>query len=153
MRRREFFSVLSGVAAAWPLTARAQQPDRMRRIAVLMLQDEDDPESKPRIEALTQGLQQFNWTSGRNVQIEVRWGAADAARSRKYATELVALAPDVVLTTASAATAAVQEITRTLPIVFVNVTDPVGAGYVASLAREVCRPPSGASRTDAILAS
>jgi putative tryptophan/tyrosine transport system substrate-binding protein len=136
MRRREFFIVLGGAAALWPLAAEGQQqPDRMRRIAVLMLQDQDDPESKPRIAALIQGLQELNWSVGRNVQIDIRWGAAAAARSRKAAAELMALAPDVILTTASAATEAVQEVTRTLPIVFVNVTDPVGAGYVASLAR------------------
>jgi ABC-type uncharacterized transport system substrate-binding protein len=135
MRRREFITLVGGVTAAWPLAARAQKSDRMRRIGVLMLQAEDDPESAPRIAALVEGLQQLNWSAGRNVQIDIRWGAADATRSRKYAAEMVELAPDVILATASAATAAMQEVTRTLPIVFVNVTDPVGAGYVASLAR------------------
>jgi putative ABC transport system substrate-binding protein len=132
MRRREFITLLGGTIT-WPLAARAQEPDRMRRIGVLMFQAEDDPESTPRITALVQGLQQLNWSTGRNVQIDIRWGAADAARSRKYAAEMVGLAP--ILATASAATVAMQEVTRTLPIVFVNVTDPVGAGYVASLAR------------------
>jgi ABC-type uncharacterized transport system substrate-binding protein len=135
MERREFIGLIGGAVTAWPLTAKCQQSDRTRRIAVLMLQDEEDPESKPRIAALIQGLQALNWTVGRNVQIDIRWGAADITRSRHAAAELMALAPDVILTTASAATAAVQEATRTLPIVFVNVTDPVGAGYVASLAR------------------
>src|SRR5262249_27042613 len=134
MRRREFISLVGG-AAAWPLTARAQQGERMQRIGVLMRTGGDDPQSKPRVAAFLQGLQQLGWTEGRNVQIDIRWGAADAPSSRRYAAEMVALAPDVILTVASAATAAVQEATRTLPIVFVNVSDPVGAGYVASLAR------------------
>jgi ABC-type uncharacterized transport system substrate-binding protein len=134
MKRREFISLVGGVAA-WPLTARAQQGERMRRIGVLISQAADDPQSKPRVAAFLQGLQQLGWTEGRNAQIDIRWGVADAASSRRYAAEMVALAPDVILTAASAATAAVQEATRTLPIVFVNVTDPVGAGYVASLAR------------------
>src|SRR5215468_4717254 len=134
MRRREFIGLVSGVAA-WPLTARAQQGERMRRIAVLVSNAADDPQGKPRVAALMQGLQQLGWTEGRNVQIDIRWGVADAVSSRRYAAEMVALAPDVVLTASSAATAAMQEATRTLPIVFVNVTDPVGAGFVASLAR------------------
>jgi putative ABC transport system substrate-binding protein len=135
MRRREFITILSGAAAMWPLAARAQQSDRVRRIGVLMASTADDPEFKARIAAFQQGLQQLGWSDGRNVQIDIRWGVADAASSRRYAAEMVALAPDVILTGASAATAAVQEATRTLPIVFVNVSDPVGAGYVASLAR------------------
>ena len=135
MRRREFITVVGGVAASWPLAARAQQPDRMRRIGVLMSFAEDDPQAKFRLEVLTERLQQLDWIVGRNVKIDVRWGAADAVRSRKYAAELVALAPDVVLAGASEATAALREATRTVPIVFVGVTDPVGAGYVASLAR------------------
>jgi putative ABC transport system substrate-binding protein len=134
MQRREFITLLGG-AAAWPLTARAQQGERMRRIGVLMLRAEDDPEGQAGVAAFVQTLQSLGWTTGRNVQIDIRWGVADAASSRRYAAEMVALAPDVILTGASAATAAVQEATRTLPIVFVGVTDPVGAGYVASLAR------------------
>jgi putative tryptophan/tyrosine transport system substrate-binding protein len=134
MQRRQFIALLGGVAV-WPLTARAQQGERMRRIGVLIGQAADDPQGKPRVAAFLQGLQQLGWTEGRNVQIDIRWGAADAASSRRYAAEMVALAPDVILTSASAATAAVLEATRTLPIVFVNVADPVGAGYVASLAR------------------
>jgi putative ABC transport system substrate-binding protein len=134
MKRREFI-ILVGGAAAWPLTARAQQGERMRRIGVLIGQAADDLQGKPRVAAFLQGLQQLGWTEGRNVQIDIRWGVADAVSSRRYAAEMVALAPDVILTAASAATAAVHEATRTLPIVFVNVSDPIGAGYVASLAR------------------
>jgi putative ABC transport system substrate-binding protein len=136
MRRREFIKVIGGsVAVTWPLAARAQQGERMRHIGVLVLLAEADPEGQARVAAFVQTLQSLGWTTGRNVQIDIRWGVADAASSRRYAAEMVALAPDVILTGASAATAAVQEATRTLPIVFVNVTDPVGAGYVASLAR------------------
>jgi len=135
MRRREFITLLGGAAAAWPLAARAQQPERMRRIGILMLFAEDDPAAKTRIAAFIEGLQQLGWTVGRNVEINIRWGASDAVRTRRYAAELVALAPDVVLAGASEATAALREVTRTVPIVFVGVTDPVGAGYVASLAR------------------
>jgi ABC-type uncharacterized transport system substrate-binding protein len=135
MRRREFITLIGGAALAWPLMVFAQQPDRMRRIGVLMSFTEDDPQAKFRLAALTEALQQLDWTVGRNVKIDVRWGAADAVRSRRYAAELVALAPDVVLAGASEATAALREATRTVPIVFVGVTDPVGAGYVASLAR------------------
>lgn len=134
MRRREFISLIGSVAA-WPLAARAQQPERMRRIGILMLFAEDDPAGKIRIAAFIEGLQQLGWTVGRNIEIDIRWGAADAVRSRRQAAELVTLAPDVVLAGASEATAALREATRTVPIVFVGVTDPVGAGYVASLAR------------------
>jgi putative tryptophan/tyrosine transport system substrate-binding protein len=134
MKRREFITFV-GCAAAWPLSARAQQGERMRRIGVLVSNTADDPQGKPRVAAFLQGLQQLGWTEGRNVQIDIRWGVADAASARRYTAEMVALAPDVILTAASAATAAMQEATRTLPIVFVNVADPVAAGYVASLAR------------------
>src|SRR5262245_60425113 len=135
MRRREFITLLGG-AAAWPLAARAQQSERMRRIGVLMSSwAEDDPESKLRIAAFVEGLQQLDWTVGRNVQIEIRWGAGDATRSRRSAAELVAVVPDVIVGANSDAAVALREVTRTLPIVFVNVSDPVGAGYVASLAR------------------
>jgi putative ABC transport system substrate-binding protein len=134
MKRREFISLLGG-AATWPLTARAQQPEKMRRIGILMLLAENDPQAKIRIAALSEGLQLLDWTVGRNVQMDIRWGATDAVRSRKYAAELVALAPDVIVATASETTAALREVTRTVPIVFVAITDPVGAGYVASLAR------------------
>ena len=134
MRRRAFISLLGG-AVVWPAVTRAQPSERMRRIGVLMFLAEDDPGAKARIAAFIEGLQQLDWTLGRNVQIEIRWGAADAVRSRKYAAELVALAPDVIVAAGSETTAALREVTRTVPIVFVAVSDPVGAGYVASLAR------------------
>jgi putative ABC transport system substrate-binding protein len=134
MKRREFIT-LAGGTAIWPLAARAQQVERARHIGILMILPEDDPASKLRIAELLQGLQQLNWTVGQNIKIDIRWGAADGARARKGAAELVALAPDVILATASPSTAALQEATDTLPIVFINVADPVGAGYVASLAR------------------
>jgi ABC-type uncharacterized transport system substrate-binding protein len=137
MRRREFITLLGGAAAAaaWPLAARAQQGERMRRIGVLMILAADDAESSARVAALTQGLQQSGWTAGRNVQIEYRWGADSGAHTRTLAAELVALAPDVILTVGVPALAAVKQVTSTVPIVFVNTVDPVGAGFVESLAR------------------
>jgi len=134
MRRREFITLLGG-AAAWPLATRAQQPERMRRIGVLMFLAEDDPRAKVRIAAFIEGLQQLDWTVGRNMQIEIRWSASDPVLTRKYAAELTTIAPDVIFATGSESTAALREATRTLPIVFMGVTDPVGAGYVASLPR------------------
>jgi putative ABC transport system substrate-binding protein len=134
MKRRYFITLLGGAATAWPLAARAQQADRVRRIGVLMNTSADDPEGQARIAAFHQGLQEWGWTLGRNVRIDVRWGA-DADSSRRYATELVALTPEVILVSASAAMGALQQTTRTVPIVFVNIIDPVGAGYVESLAR------------------
>jgi putative tryptophan/tyrosine transport system substrate-binding protein len=133
--RREFITLVGGAAAAWPLAARAQQPTRMRRIGVLMNVVEDDPEGQARIAAFHQGLQEWGWTRGHNAQIDVRWGAVDAESSRLYATEVVRLAPDVILASASAAMGALQQTTSTVPIVFVSVVDPVGAGFVESLAR------------------
>jgi len=133
LKRREIITLLSGVAA-WPLVARAQQDGRKRRIGVLMILAADDPESSPRVAALTQGLQQLGWTSGRNMQIEYRWGA-DSGHARTLAAELVALAPDVILTVGVPALVAVKQVTGTVPIVFVNIVDPVGAGFVESLAR------------------
>jgi putative ABC transport system substrate-binding protein len=115
--------------------ARAQQPERMRRIGVLMNLTADDDDASPRVTALAQGLQQLGWTAGRNVRIDYRWGAVDADRSRRYATELLALAPDVILASSSPAVAALQQATPTVPIVFVNIIDPVGAGFVDSLAQ------------------
>ena len=120
---------------AWPLAARAQQADRMRRVGVLLNRVADDPEEQARLAAFLQRLQELGWTDGRNVRIDYRWAAADADRSRTYAAELVALAPDVILAAGSQSTAALLQTTRTVPIVFVNVVDPVGAGYVARLAR------------------
>ena len=134
MRRREFISLLGGAAAAWPLAARAQQPERMRRIGVLMHLAADDPEGQTRHAAFLQGLQQAGWSAGRNVRIDTRWAASEADR-RRYAGELVALAPDVMLASNSTTTAALQAATQIVPIVFSNVTDPVAAGFVESLAR------------------
>lgn len=107
MRRRKFIALIGG-AAVWPLATHAQQPERMRRIGVLTFLTEDDPATKPRIAALIEGLQQLDWTVGRNVQVDIRWGATDAVRSRKYAAELLALGPDVILSTASETTAALR---------------------------------------------
>ena len=134
MKRREFIKLLGG-AAAWPLAARAQQSEPMRRVGVLMNLTADDDDASPRVTALAQGLQQLGWTAGRNVRIDYRWGAVDADRSRRYATELLALAPDVILASSSPAVAALQQATPTVPIVFVNIIDPVGAGFVDSLAQ------------------
>ena len=134
MRRRDFIKGIAGSAAAWPLAALAQQPERMRRIGVLMLTAADDPEGQARIAAFHQGLQELGWTVGRNARIDARWGAVDADSSRRYAAELVGLAPDVILAAASPAVAALQQTTRTIPIVFASVADPVGAGFVETLA-------------------
>jgi putative tryptophan/tyrosine transport system substrate-binding protein len=135
MRRRTFISLV-GAAATWPLAARAQQRDRMRRIGVLMNQSPGDQEAQSRIAGFLQGLQELGWMVGRNVRIEYRWGgAADAAQYRKGADELIAVAPDILLASTDSALDALQSVTRTVPIVFVNVVDPVGRGFVASLAR------------------
>src|SRR5262245_47537589 len=130
MKRREFISLLGGGAVAWPLAARAQQP-AMRRIGVLMNLASDDAEAQARLAAFHQGLQQLGWTVGRNVQIDYRWGAGNADRIRKFAAELVALAPDVILSTGSPSVAALQQATRTVPVVFVRSFDRVGTASVA----------------------
>ena len=134
MRRREFIAGL-GSAAAWPMVARAQQGDRVRRIGVLMSLAEDDPETLRRLAAFKQGLQELGWTEGRNMQFDFRSGLADADRYRRYAAELVALAPDVILATGASTAGPLLQVTHTLSIVFVQTTDPVGIGLVASLAR------------------
>jgi len=134
MKRREFITLLGG-AAAWPLAARAQQAERMRRIGVLTPFAADDPEGQARLRAFMQGLQQLGWTDGRNLRIDIRWGAGDAERIRRNAAELVALAPDVILAVASATTGPLLRATRAVPIVFVQVAEPVGAGFVDSLAQ------------------
>jgi putative tryptophan/tyrosine transport system substrate-binding protein len=134
MRRREFFGIV-GAAATWPLLAQAQRGQRLRRIGVLMGLAADDPESQARLAAFAQGLQHAGWTVGENIQIDYRWGAGNPDTMRKHAAELVALAPDVILAHSSAAVAPLLQESRTIPIVFTLVADPVGAGYVNSLAR------------------
>jgi putative ABC transport system substrate-binding protein len=135
MKRREFIAGLAG-AAAWPVLARGQQPVRMRRIGVMLgLLAADDPEGQARVTAFVQGLQERGWTDGRNVRIEFRWGLGDPDRLRRSAAELIALGPDAVLAGGNLAVAAFQQASSALPIVFANVNDPVGAGFVASLGR------------------
>jgi ABC-type uncharacterized transport system substrate-binding protein len=134
LRRRQFLTLLGGAAAAWPLAARAQQGERVRRIGVLMALAADDPEGQARLTAFAQGLQELGWSVGRNVRIDYRWAAGDTNRYRSYTAELLALAPDVVLAVGSSAMGPLQA-TRSVPVVFVQVGDPVGAGFVESLAR------------------
>jgi putative ABC transport system substrate-binding protein len=134
VKRREFITLLSGATAAWPLAARAQQPERMRRIGVLMNRAPQNPEGQDRLAAFHQGLQELGWGIGRNVRIETRWSEDIADESVKQAAGLVALAPDIVLASGTLAVTALQRISRTLPIVFAAVGDPVGAGIVDSLA-------------------
>ena len=134
VRRREFIILLAG-AATWPLAARAQQAEQMRRVGVLMNLGTDDAEGHARLTALAQGLQELGWSDGRNLGIDYRWGAGDADRFRAYAAELVALTPDVILATGTPVVEALQRVTRAVPIVFVTVIDPVGSGFVESLAR------------------
>jgi putative ABC transport system substrate-binding protein len=140
VKRREFITLLGGAAAAWPLAARAQQ-ERMRRIGVFMPGVADDPEYEVRIAAFLQGLGELGWIVGRNVRIDYRWGAGDVERYRVIAAELIALSPDVVLAFGYATASALQKATRSVPIVFGSVTDPVGGGLVASLARPGAMPP------------
>jgi putative ABC transport system substrate-binding protein len=135
IRRRDFISLLGSAAAAWPLAARAQQSERMRRIGVLMSLAADDPESPVRLTAFVQRLQELGWTDGRNVRIDTRWGAGDADRIRISVAELVALVPDVILAVGGTVVGPLLQATRTVPIVFTQTSDPVGAGFVASLAR------------------
>jgi putative ABC transport system substrate-binding protein len=134
VKRRELITLLGG-AAVWPLAARAQQPEQMRRIGVLMNRAADSIDGQARLGAFQQALQQLGWTDGRNVRIDTRWGEDDADRERKYAVELVTLSPDIILAGGSLSVAAVQQASRTVPIVFAAVGDPVGAGFVDSLAR------------------
>src|SRR6516165_3327602 len=135
MRRREFIAGL-GSAAAWPVVAQAQQqPDRMRRVGVLMGADEDDPQRKGWLSAFTQGLAELGWTDGRNLRMDVRWAGENVDRMRMFAKELADLQPDVIFSHTTPVTAALQRQTRTIPIVFTFVGDPVGEGFVAGLPR------------------
>jgi putative tryptophan/tyrosine transport system substrate-binding protein len=135
LKRREFITLLGGAAAVWPFAARAQQGERMRRIGALMSVAADDPEAPARVGAFSQGLSELGWTIGRNVRIDYRWYAANADLARKYAAELVALAPDIILASGTVGVTALQQVARSVPIVFTLVADPVGAGIVASLAQ------------------
>src|SRR6266511_2034087 len=134
IKRREFITLLGG-AAAWPLAARAQQSERMRRIGVLMPFSADDAESQTRMGAFLQTLALSGWTIGRNVRIDTHWATSDAAEIRKHAAELAALAPDVILAGGTSPTGPLLQATRTVPVVFTIVNDPVGAGFIDSLAR------------------
>ncbi len=133
MRRREFIAALSSAVVAWPCVVAAQQTGRMRRIGVLMSLDENDPEGKAQLSGFTQGLSELGWTNGSNLRMEVRWGGGDINQIRAFAKELVAAQPDLILSQGTPVTAALQRETRTIPIVFVVVTDPVGEGFVAGL--------------------
>jgi putative ABC transport system substrate-binding protein len=135
MHRRDFIKVVAGSAATWPLAARAQQSQATRRIGVLMNRASDDPQGQARVAAFQQRLQQLGWTDGGNVRIDTRWGADDVDQERRAAAELVAMAPDIILASGTLSVAALQNVSRSLPIVFFGVTDPVGAGFVDSLAR------------------
>ena len=135
MRRRDFIGLVGGAAIAWPVAASAQQPERMRRIGILLPGAADDAEFQVRMAAFLQGLAQLGWTDGRNVRIDTRWATANAADIRRHAAELATLAPDVILAQGTASVAPLLQATRNVPIVFTIVIDPVGAGFVASLAR------------------
>jgi putative ABC transport system substrate-binding protein len=134
VKRREFIALLGG-AAAWPVAARAQQRERMRRIGVLINLAADDPEGQARLAAFLQGLQEAGWAVGRNAQIDIRWSAGDAEQMRKQAVEVVALSPDVILASSPLALAPLRDATRTIPIVFTAIFDPVAFGFVESLAQ------------------
>jgi putative ABC transport system substrate-binding protein len=135
MRRRDFIRVAVGLAAAFPFAARAQQPDRIRRVDLLMGYPEGDPDGQANLAEFRRGLQELGWIEGRNIQLDVRWGAADPDKARTFAKELVSMAPDVIVPNTNLMTAILQPETHTVPIVFVFVADPVGSGYVTNLAR------------------
>ena len=134
MNRRAFITLLGGTAA-WPLAARSQQPEQLRLIGVLMNRAADDADGRARLASFQQAMKDLGWSEGRNIRIDIRWGENDVNRTGKYAAELVALAPDIVLATGTVSVAALQHVTRTLPVVFAGVADPVGAGLVDTLAR------------------
>ena len=135
LKRREFITLLSGAAATWPLATRAQQGERMRRVAILMNRGKDDAEGLARLATFKQTMDQLGWSEGRNLQIDIRWGEDDIDLERKYAPELVALRPDLVLASGTVSMTALRPLSSTIPIVFAVVADPVGAGFVKSLAR------------------
>ena len=135
MRRREFITLLGGAVVMWPLSGRAQQPEGMRRIGLMMVNEEADAEGQARAKAVLLGLQQHGWTEGRNIRIDYRWGVGDPERARNSALELVALAPHAILAQGTPALTALHRTTQTIPVVFVVVVDPVGAGFVQSMAR------------------
>ena len=148
MRRREFIGLFGGTAFAWSLAAHAQQPDRPRRIGVLVSLGKEDPETKARLAAFAQGLQELGWTDGRNIRIDYRWGGGDAERTRKYAAELVALEPDIILAGNTSTVRPLQQATRRVPIVFAGVVDPVAAGLsIACRGRAAIRPDLPSSNT------
>ena len=135
MRRRTFITLLGGAATAWPLAAGAQQPERVGRIGVLMAYAQNDREYQSYLAAFREELQKLGWTEGRNVQIDYRWAALDPELMRRFARELIALQPDVILSSSSPTTASLLQETRSIPIIFANIADPVGSGLVASLSR------------------
>ena len=135
MKRREFITLLGGAAVSWPLAARAQQDEQMRRIGVLIAQSADDQAQQARVETFLQGLQQLGWTVGRNLHIDIRWSAGKADDIRKHTVDLVALAPEVILVGGGTVLPSLLQATRSVPIVFVQVVDAVGAGFVDSLSR------------------
>jgi putative tryptophan/tyrosine transport system substrate-binding protein len=135
MRRREFTTLLGGAAAAWPLAVRAQQGESTRRVAVLIPYAEGDPEGKDVVAALRRGLQDLGWAEGRNIRFEIRWAAGDPDKARAFAKELIGMAPDVIVPSSNLVTTIMLQETHTIPIVFIFVGDPVGSGYVASMAR------------------
>jgi len=133
MQRRDFITLLGGAAVSWPLKARAQQPERVRRVGALMPFSADDTEAKAIVAAIRQGLEELGWTDGRNIRIDYRWGGRNVERTRAYAVELVGLSPDLIFAFFNAQLAPLSRETRTIPIIFVGASDPIGAGYVASL--------------------
>src|SRR5215471_16654604 len=135
MKRHQFITLFGGAAVSWPLATRAQQSERVRRIGVFMNTAADDPAGQARLLAFAQTLAQSDWTDGRNIRMDIRWGAGDAERIRRYAAELVALAPDVILAAGTTTLGPLRQVSRTVPTVFTGVGDPVGAGFVDSLAR------------------
>jgi putative tryptophan/tyrosine transport system substrate-binding protein len=135
MRRRNFIAGLASTTAAWPSVARAQQGERVRRIGVLMAYAESDPEARAWVAAFREGLQKLGWAEGRNIRIDTRWATADVESIQRFAKELVALQPELVVSTSTPSTASLLQQTRTIPIIFTNVSDPVGSGFVTSLPR------------------